>query len=213
MRLRKKEYYAKEIEMNKNNIKGVWNLMNSIIKNTTIKHSYPNSFTDGNECINIINDIVGRFNEYFVSVGLNLAKQLGDSPLKDQKIIEKNIERNPNSLFLSTVETKEIYDIVNAFKNKRSTDSNGIDMIIVKKVINSIALPLTYICNLSFTTGSFLQGMKTAKVIPLYKAGDQKLFSNYRPVSLLCQFSKILEKIFVKRVGKFLDDFNLLTNC
>ena len=37
--------------------------------------------------------------------------------------------------------------------------------------------------------------MKTAKVIPLFKAGDVDTFSNYRPVSLLSQFSKILEKV------------------
>lgn len=145
--------------MNKTNIKGVWKLMNSIIKNTATKKAYPDSFIDGNRCINNMADIVDRFNEYFVSVGKNC-----DNHLMDHCFIEKNNARNPNSFFVSAVETKEIIDIVKAFKNKTSTDSNGIDMTIVKKVINSIAVPLTYICNLSFTTGTFPQKMKTAKV-------------------------------------------------
>uniref|UniRef100_A0A672F466 Reverse transcriptase domain-containing protein n=1 Tax=Salarias fasciatus TaxID=181472 RepID=A0A672F466_SALFA len=85
-------------------------------------------------------------------------------------------------------------------------------MTTVKNVIHSIANPLTYICNLSFTTGAFPQKMKMAKVIPLYRSGDSKLYSNYRPVSLLCQFSKVLEKLFEKRLKVFLEKFNILSD-
>lgn len=62
---------------------------------------------------------------------------------------------NPNTicLFLSAVEEKETIDIVNKCKNKTSTDCDGLDMTIVKKVIEAVAQPLTYICNLSFETG------------------------------------------------------------
>lgn len=65
-------------------------------------------------------------------------------------------------------------------------------MKIVKNVIEEISKPLTYIFNLSFQTDQFPTKMKTAKVIPLYKSGDKDLFTNYRPVSILPQFSKIL---------------------
>ena len=65
----------------------------------------------------------------------------------------------------------------------------------VKKSIDLVSKPLTYIYNTSLENGTFPKEMKIAKVIPLFKAGDKKLFSNYRPVSLLPQFSKILEKI------------------
>jgi hypothetical protein len=46
--------------------------------------------------------------------------------------------------------------------------------------------------------------MKIAKVIPIFKAGDKQTFSNYRPVSLLPQFSKLLEKLFNKRLMQFI---------
>ena len=52
--------------------------------------------------------------------------------------------------------------------------------------------------------------MKVAKVIPLHKSGDSHIFNNYRPISLLSQFSKILEKLFVKRLDNFIDKNNLL---
>ena len=52
--------------------------------------------------------------------------------------------------------------------------------------------------------------MKVAKVIPLYKSGDSHIFNNYRPISLLSQFSKILEKLFVTRLDNFIDKNKLL---
>ena len=46
--------------------------------------------------------------------------------------------------------------------------------------------------------------LKIARVIPLFKSGNTKEFSNYRPISLLLQFSKILEKIYHSRLMAFI---------
>ncbi len=81
-------------------------------------------------------------------------------------------------------------------------------MSLVKKIIDGIIEPLKHVCNLSFTMGRFPDKIKVAKVIPLYKDGDKHHFSNYRPVSLLPQFAKILEKLFVKRLDNFIDNNN-----
>ena len=55
--------------------------------------------------------------------------------------------------------------------------------------------------------------MKTAKVIPVFKSGNRSDFSNYRPISLLSQFSKILEKLFNLRLEQFLISNEILSNC
>ena len=52
--------------------------------------------------------------------------------------------------------------------------------------------------------------MKIARVIPIFKTGDVQEFSNYRPISILPQFSKILAKIFHSRLTSFLKDKQLL---
>ena len=52
--------------------------------------------------------------------------------------------------------------------------------------------------------------MKIAKVLPIFKNDDPKCVSNYGPVSLLPQFSKILEKIFTNRLVKYLNKYNII---
>ena len=80
----------------------------------------------------------------------------------------------------------------------------------IKKVAPAIILPLTFIFSLSFESGIIPQDLKLAKVIPLYKADDPSVFSNYRPISILPCFSKILEKLVYARILKHLDANNIL---
>ena len=52
--------------------------------------------------------------------------------------------------------------------------------------------------------------MKVAKVIPLFKSGDEKLIKNYRPVSVLPFFSKVFECMIYKRLIEFINRHDLL---
>ena len=54
--------------------------------------------------------------------------------------------------------------------------------------------------------------MKVAKVIPIFKNGDKHRLNNYRPVSLLSLFSKILEKWFTQKVTVFLEKHKLISD-
>ena len=159
---------------------------------------------DNDENIHNIDDIVNRFNTFFISVGPNLAAKIPNTITTDD-VDDHFIEQNPNSMFLKAVDEIEIIDIVNKCKNKASTDCHDIDMKIVKKLIYGISKPLIHIFNLSFQTSQFPNKMKIAKVIPLYKTGDKHHITNYRPVSLLSQISKISEKIFNDILEKFID--------
>ena len=72
--------------------------------------------------------------------------------------------------------------------------------------------PLTMIFNLSISTGIVPEISKIAKVVPIYKKDDAKKFSNYRPVSLLPCFSKILERLVFNTCAEYIDIHEILND-
>jgi len=67
-----------------------------------------------------------------------------------------------------------------------------------------------HIFNLSFTTGEVPELLKVPKVIPIYKKGETNQPGNYRPISLLSIFDKIMEKLMYKRLSDFLENNNMI---
>jgi len=75
--------------------------------------------------------------------------------------------------------------------------------------LNDLIEPLVYIYN-HFKTGCVPVSLKIAKVIPIFKKGDNSNPSNYRPISLLSIFHKLLENLMYKRVYSFLHKYSVL---
>lgn len=117
----------------------------------------------------------------------------------------------PNSMFLAPTNDVEILGIIRGLTNKKSCGIDEISDYLIKKCGQNLTKPLTYIINLSLSTGSFPDKLKIAKVRPLHKKGLETEIENYRPVSLLSVFSKILEKIMHKRLVSFLNDHKIIT--
>ena len=67
-------------------------------------------------------------------------------------------------------------------------------MRVIKSSFHLISSPLSNISNQSLQKGIFPDKLKIAKVIPVYKSEDPCLFVNYRPISLLSNFSTIFER-------------------
>ena len=71
---------------------------------------------------------------------------------------------------------------------------------------------MSQIFNLSFETGTYPEKLKVSKTIPIYKKRSKLEPSNYRPISLLSNLNKILEKLMYARVYNFLNKFNCIYN-
>ena len=68
---------------------------------------------------------------------------------------------------------------------------------------NNQTKPLTLIINQILKTGVFPSQLKIAKVIPIFKKDDNKMFNNYRPISLLPVLSKVVEKVLSSQINDF----------
>ena len=86
-----------------------------------------------------------------------------------------------------------------------SGHDDDISTKLVKETIPLIHQPITHIVDQSFQTSVVPTELKIAKVIPIFKNGDNSLVINHWPISLLSSFSKIREKIVYDKVTSFLD--------
>ena len=73
--------------------------------------------------------------------------------------------------------------------------------------------PLTYICNVILNTGLFPVRLKYAIIKPIFKkTGDDQDLTNYRPISLLTTFSKVVEKLIFNRLLEHITAYSILAN-
>jgi len=107
--------------------------------------------------------------------------------------------------------TTEIENIVKTLKPKNSYGYNEISTKLLKITASFISLPLNYTCNKVLTKGIFPDRLKCSIIKPLYKKGNKRNVSNYRPISLLTSFSKIFEKVIQTRLQDHLHKNNIIS--
>ena len=83
-------------------------------------------------------------------------------------------------------------------------------MTLLKHVKQELVDGLVIIFNKSFQEGCFPEVLKLAKVIPIHKGDETTDPTNYRPISLLSVFDKLIEKVMLSRILKFLNKNNIL---
>ena len=95
-------------------------------------------------------------------------------------------------------------EIISNFKPNKSAGPNSIPIKILRLLKDNIYEQLAIILNISFTTGIFK--LKVVKVIPIHKMDSKLACTNYRPIFLLSNIDKILEKSIHNRLMKLLNE-------
>ena len=120
------------------------------------------------------------------------------------------MQTNMNCFFIATVTEHELDTIIRNMNNKTSVDVYNISMKFIKEIRHCILSQLCKLINISFISGVFPDCLKKASVHPVFKQGDIHSFTNYRPISLLPQISKIVEKCFEVRLTSFLNKHKII---
>lgn len=205
IKIERNSYFESHIKLFKDDSKKFWKFLNSELTSSTSEIGQLKLKINNIE-ITDRKALTRKFNNYFSTIGQNLANNIPPSMMKP----EYNLTFEQNSIFITPTCPTEIEKIVTRLKNKKSSGYDGISNDFVKRHIQNLKIPLSKIVNKSISDGVFPQSMKLSKIIPIYKKGSKSCIENYRPISLLPVFSKILEKVMYKRIYCFLENNNLL---
>lgn len=207
LKMSERKYYKEKLENNKANLTNTWKILKNII-NKNRSYQCQQEFKLNNDVIDDPKQIADEFNKYFVKVGTTLESQIPRSTKSPLDLMKGNLE---NSIFVAPTCEEEVSKVVLHLKSV-SAGHDNINSHVLKHVLPAIIKPLTQLINLSFQSGEVPNELKIAKVIPLYKAGNEMEFSNYRPVSILPIFSKVFEKIMYFRLEEYLNKNNILSS-
>ncbi len=201
-RCAKSNYYKDKLNFYRNDIKSTWRILSDVIKRSKRKNCLPSYFFVNNQLTCNKTEIAAEFNKFFVKIG----KSVSDSMMTPNTNFRRHLKQHhPLNFFLSPVVPADLLNTAAKLKTKLSEGYDNISNKILKETIEDIAVPLCHVFNLSFSTGIVPDQMKIAKIIPIFKNDNPQLLNNYRPISILPAFSKLLEKIVYRRLYSFIN--------
>nr|CAH7713658.1 unnamed protein product [Callosobruchus chinensis] len=136
-----------------------------------------------------------EFNVHFSKIAEDII-----SKINPQKVgvsdIKTAINHLGNTLFEFQYITEDmvLYSILH-LKNTSSMDIYNINSKMVKETKHILVPLLTYLFNTCVSSGTFPESLQCAKVVPLFKKGNKSDVNNYRPISIIPIFGKLLEII------------------
>ncbi|XP_065650382.1 uncharacterized protein LOC136078532 [Hydra vulgaris] len=180
----------------KETLKKIWNGIKDLIgKNNYNKSTLPKNLIINGKLVYEKSIIAEEINNYFVNIGPNLASKIPNNSIPFNSYL-KTYDK-----FMDKTDLK-LSELRTAFSRLKSKKSEGFDKIsvdIVKSVFD-IEPSLFHTFNLSLKSGIVPDKSKIARITPIFKSGDKSNILNYRPISILPCFSKLLEKIMYHRL-------------
>jgi hypothetical protein len=215
-----KQYYEKELQANQNNLKKTWQLLKTAINCQSPKTSTISNIQFDGQLNTDPKTMATLFNQFFTSMPGSIVNDLHTTDPLDAPDFasgffadgDDNLDNMPCLNFGSLpVTSHEILEATKLLLPKTLLDHNGVSIGFIKQFIHILMTPLQHVIQLSLNQGMVPVQLKIAKVIPIYKSGDKSKMDNYQPISLLSNFSKILEKIVATRLMDHLESNKVLS--
>ena len=186
------------INHSKNRMKTIWSI---IKKNSGVEIKKKDIFFDSLNAVQL-----NSFNEYFIDI----SRGINQTFTGNGEITIKYPYINKSIYFLPT-DSDEVFEIIRSLSDSSSTDFYGISNNLLKKIAPLISPKLVHVINSILSTGVFPDGLKISVIRPILKEGDENCFDNYRPISVIPTFSKVIERVLYSRVLRFLNDENFFS--
>jgi hypothetical protein len=220
IRKQKRDYYKEQFTKYDTNIKNTWKTINDVTGRKSNQSSLPQHFMKRkyDKDDNLISEvkisgnknIACELNEYYANIGTKLSEEIEyDGQKSIHSYLKNETEHRMN---FGLIDDEIVKRLIGKIEPKSSSGFDNISSKLLLQMSPTIHPILRVIINQSLTTGIVPDNMKIAEVIPIYKGKDSDIhdFGNYRPISLLPAFSKVLEKAVHMQLYQYMNDNNLL---
>ena len=112
-------------------------------------------------------------------------------------------------LCLLTINSSDVYNVMTQLDPNKAMGIDGISPKVLKHCAIALCEPIAYLCQLSIDQGYLPGEWKLHLITTIFKSGDRSQICNYRPISLLCIISKVLEKLVFNHVIDYLSKWVL----
>ena len=198
-----KEYLQEYFSKNIKNIKNTWKGIKSVIKINTSNRSQPSSLLVNKKLVSEPPLVAETFNEYFTTIAEKLQNKIKHVPKHFSSFLQNS---NPHNFFIMPTNVTQVINRINDLNSSKSLGPYSTPTDIFHLIKLNVAEPLTEIINLSFEEGVYIDQLKIAKVVAIFKEkGCNMDCTNYRPISLLSNINKIIEKLMHERIYSFLE--------
>ena len=191
----KRNYYENLIKTNSKNSSQTWSAIRKIIdcKHSSNKLKLPSTISTENQFYKTDSKLfLDKLCDYFATIGASLSKNIASRNKSSFKIHSKCCL---HSFVFHEITEHDVSDCIN---NIKINSAHGIDEIPSKfvKMSNCILSPvLAKLFNKCIKLETFPDSFKMAYVVPIAKVSSPKSLDDFRPISLLCVFPKVFEKI------------------
>ena len=196
------------LEKNSHDSGLLWKTINDIVKFKHKSSSSPTQILTTNGITSSPAKISKAFNDHFTSIANSLAADIPIASNQYNCYPSSSISCALQSFFLKPVTDEQIAYHLLGLDCPKSTGIKGIPMKYIKLAEPFLIPILSKLFNASINQGSFPTVFKTAEVVPVFKSGSKQSLNNYRPISLLCSFSKLLENCLHDQLYKYFKSNN-----
>lgn len=184
--------------------RSTWRAINNVISTAKTK-SKSNDLIIKKNNIEIQSEYVAEeFVDHFATVASKIATKIGVQPDDSPNKLD-TIKYSTSSIFLNPVTPDEIHNLIAAMKTKKAYGLDNISAKTIKCCAVSLIPHLVTILNNCFEQGIYPDSLKSARLVPIYKAGDKNDVANYRPISVLPVLNTIFERAILNRLLFFLE--------
>ncbi len=202
----RKLYYQKEIQKHQGDLKNVWQTIKEAAGIKTKSSNLPSSLNINGNTVKDNKLIAEEFNKHFSTI----AEKIKETITPTDKPPDDYIEPLNLNFQMPQITPNQVISTFKELKEKKSCDYMDLSSHFMKNIIELISSPLSHIFNRSIETGVVPKKLKISKVHPVFKSGSIDETNNYRPISLISLFGKLLEKIVCNHLSSFLLSNNII---